>query len=128
MEFGGFGFKPPFLLTDSAGLFGLWLRAAFVLAGEGVAVPFLDARLAVWAEANFWNAVAPTWSWFGCVELPGAEGLAGELLRGAKRLCFARAELAWSAAFRVEGLGPTRRCAVGPSAWPEWPTTGRRPG
>ena len=91
-------------------------------------MPLFHARLAVRAEANFWNAVASAGGWFGCVELPGAEGLAGELLRGAKRLCFARAELAGSAAFRVVGLGPTRRCAVGTGVWPEWPTTGRRPG
>jgi hypothetical protein len=125
MGFGGFGFKPPFFWTDSAGLLGFWFRTAFVLAGEGVAVALLNARLAVGAEADFGDAVAAAGRGLGGVELLRAEGLACGFLWSAKRLRFARAELAGCAAFRVEGFAPGRG-VVRPCVWAKRPSPGRR--
>ena len=85
-------------------------------------MPLLDARLAVGAEADFGNAVAAAGSGLGGVELLCAEGLAGKLFRSAEWFRFARAELAGCAAFRVEGLGATWRCAVGTGARSERPS------
>jgi hypothetical protein len=126
MDFGGFGFKLPSLWVDPPGLFRLWLRPAFVLAGEGVAMPFLDARLAVGAEADFRNAVASAGSGFSGVELLRTKGLglASELFRGSEGIGFARTEFARSTTFRVEGFRTAGLCTVGTGTWPEGTSAG----
>jgi hypothetical protein len=124
MDFGGFGFKLPSLWVDPPGLFRLWLRPAFVLAGEGVAMPFLDARLAVGAEADFRNAVASAGGWLRRIEFFRAEWLSRKLLRSTEWLRFARTEFARSTTFRVEGFRTAGLCTVGTGTWPEGTSAG----